>query len=362
MPPFPPNAALADLGDGEALDLGPFRCTSADGEPADSCQTVVHNSAAVYDRRAHLVYLSGGGYRNGMSDALRVFDPRTLAWSEVYPSTPCALMTRDNFDPDAGAWLGGPAGPYPRPVAAETYDQAVMLDVRREYMLFHRDVSPTGTCAAGDVGGRGTVAAYQLDAGRWRFTATPAEALPESSSSFIAAELDPPSGKVLLLADEGLWAFDPSTDAKEQVLGRFSFPLGYGNALVFFPPNGRHYYFDRIERRVLELRLDRTALFRSELLVAYGADAGAYPNGRMPGFAYDEKNQVLVGGIVAGAAWVFDPVTSSFTTVTLRPRSGTQTVGELASQVIVYDPVDNVFLFVADEGLGARTWAFRYKN
>lgn len=362
VPPFAPNPTLASLEDGEAIDLGPFTCQSSEGEPADMCFGVLHDSSAVYDRRAHRVYLTGGGFRNGMSDGMRVFDPTSLTWTEAYASTPCSLMTTANFDADAGAWKQGPSGPYPRPVAAETYDEVVMLDARREYVLFHRDVATTGTCASPDVKGQGTVAIYELDAGTWRFTATPGDVKPESSSSFIAAEFDPPSGKVLLLADEGLWAWDPSTSVKEQVLGRFPFAVGYGNSLVFFPPNGHHYYFDRIQRRVLELRVDRNALFRSEVSLVPSTDGGVFPSSRMPGFAYDEKNQVLIGGIAQGQATVFDPATSTFTTLTLRPRSGTQAIGDLASQIIVYDPVDEVFLFVADEGPTARTWAFRYRK
>lgn len=361
VPPFDPNAALIDLGAGEALDLGPFRCESAEGEPRDACLGVLHDSSLVYDRRAHLMYLTGGGYQLGMSDGLRVFDPRTLAWRDAYPSTPCALMTRDNFDADAGAWRQGPVGPYPRPVAAETYDEVVMLDARREYVLFHRTVSTVGTCASPQVGGQGTVAVYEVDAGTWRFTSTPSDVLPESSSSFVAAEFDPPSGRVFLLADEGLWAWEPSTGVKERVLGRFPFAVGYGNALVYFPPNQRHYYFDRISKRVLELRPERDALFRSEVTIVLENDGG-FPASRMPGFAYDEKHQVLVGGVVAGQARVFDPTTMTFSNLTLRPRSAGQPVGSLASQLIVYDPVNEVFIFVADEGLEARVWAFRYRR
>ena len=309
----------------------------------------------------------GGGHATTFTDALFAFDFQTLTWKELWAPTPCTTtgMGSGNFDRTNGAWRSGAPGPYPRPLSRHTYDLTVYLDTLDEFAILVGPNGDSGSCPPGSSGydfanlGAHT-AHYSFTSGNWQFSATATgDGHPEyTSGEYAAAELDPPSGKVVILGKYGSYVYDPVTRTKTVALDDYNdnafgnADLGYANELVYFPPNQKHYYFDRGTGNVWELTLDRGDFTRSTL--AKVTATGPAPSGSETGYAYDAVNRVIGGGVADNRFYVFDPALKSWQSLAVQGAAP----GSQAFHAIDYDPVDGVFVFVTED---RRTFAYRYK-
>jgi len=97
--------------------------------------------------------------------------------------------------------------------------------------------------------------------------------------------------------------------------------------------------------------LDRTNLARSKLVVP--KVSGSCPPSEC-GFDYDAKNHVIGGGVKDNRFYVFDPAGRAWNSKVIQgARPGTMTFHCLA-----YNPVDDVYVFIANN----QTWAYRWKR
>lgn len=363
---FAANARLTGLGDGTAIDLGDFTCTSP-GAADGSCSRVTDYSGLTYDSTHHQLLMFGGGHSTTMTDSIFAFDLNgTLTWKELYAPTPCAMMVSSNLDAAKGAWLAGTSGPYPRPLSIHSYDLLAWAPVQNEFVLMSR-LFTGGYCntVGNDVGG--PIAHYSLGAGAWSFTSASAV----SSTNIDASEFDPVSGKILLLGRSGLSLYDPAARIRTVFVDTYNGDklkdslgadadfnaLGYANDLVHFPPTDTFYYFVRgAPVGVFALKLNRTnpKLSTLDALVTSGPTSDLED----PGYAYDAKNQLIGGAVKQSTFYAFDPATKAWSSAVIKGGAP----GTLASLAIGYDPVNNVYVFRTDYSSGSKTWAFRWKN
>ncbi len=308
----------------------------------------------------------GGGHATTMTDTLFELDlDGALTWKEAFPPTPCSMMVASNLDPTTGAWKAGTAGPYPRPLAAHTYDLLGYAPVQDEFVMLSRMFNG-GYCSTvgNDVGG--PIAHFHLPTQQWSFsTVTVSNVAIESS------ELDPRSGQFVIFGGTGLGLYDPANRTRVQPVSTYDGQtlknpqgvdqdlshLGYANHLSYFPPNDTFYYFVRgTPVEVWALKLNRADPARStiEKLVTSGPTS---PHAE-PAYDYDAHNHRLGGGVIANTFYEFDPATATWTAHAMQGG----TAGDEASHALGYDPVNNVFVFITDYNSGHHTWAYRLKN
>lgn len=306
------------------------------------------------------MYVFGGGHASTMTDAVQSFDLQdTLEWSDLYEPTPCMDMVEGNVDTALGAWIDGPAGPYPRPVSAHTYDLVGVVPELDEFVLVGRAFTQ-GYCssASNDIGG--PVAHYDLAGNAWEFSADASSG--GFSNGLPGAERDPVSGYFIAISEYGLVAYDPlsrtivADDPTLETSGGETFDqaaaLGYANHMVYFPPDDRMYYFARGSGAVYAVTLDRDDL--SATTVDLVDASGPTSPHQEPGYDYDAHNAIIGGGVTDGVFYAFDPATATWTAENMQGGDpGTQ-----AFHAIAYSPVDNVFVFRTTN----ETWAYRYRN
>lgn len=348
------NPRLVAIPSNTAIDLGRYGCESPAGE-GGHCENITDYSGMVHDPHTHRLFMFGGGHA-GTSGTIRsdvsAFDFTTLTWSSDYAPTSCGDMKVGNIDTTNGAWTS-----TKQPLARHTYDMLVMLDDPPEMLLATSGAVSGETCSGGPAPAgfalQTRIAGYAPTTRKWTYRKTD----PGQWDSFSAAELDPVSGATMILGSYGLWAYDAKADA---FLGSQFDPteLGYANNLVYARKADRMYYFARgAATRVFELALDRAAWTHSTLTELTSVVGPASPE---TGYAYDDVNDVLGGGIVDGQFTAFDPATRSWTTLAMRTDPPGGTIGTLAFHEIAFDPVDGVFLFITDAVSGYHVWAYRF--
>jgi hypothetical protein len=129
--------------------------------------------------------------------------------------------------------------------------------------------------------------------------------------------------------------------------------MGYNNHLVYFPPNGKMYYFQRDTKRTFEITLDR-ADFTKSRIVQLNTTGSPSPH-MEPGYAYDAANQIIGGGVWQNTFYAFNPLTKSWTAQLMQGGAP----GNQAYHAIAYDDVNNVYVFLTE---GKQTYAYRYKT
>jgi hypothetical protein len=358
------HAALAKLPGNTVLDLGPYTCTDVQGEAPGRCRLITDYSGMAFDKKRREFLVFGGGHASTNYDAVNAFSMKTLAWSEKYKPTPCAsIVAPGNFDSEQGAWRSGPGTPYPRPAARHTVDLMVIAEDRDELVLLTW-IEGNGMCSglpkytSYDFRAAARIAHYGLDTHQWTFS----KALPERQ--WPAAEYDPISKKIIMLGLDGLMIYDPVTKVKSTVIdvatrripdekgGYLSHGVfRYNNHMVYFPPNQKMYYFDRFDKRVVEITLDRSNFSNSQFLVLNTTGTPS-PHGE-PGYAYDAANQIIGGAVHDNKFYAFNPAKKSWSEQAVQGGAP----GNQAFHAIGYDDVNNVFIFITAD---RRTWAYRY--
>jgi hypothetical protein len=126
--------------------------------------------------------------------------------------------------------------------------------------------------------------------------------------------------------------------------------------MVYHPPADTFYYFLRgTPVRTFALVLNRDNPAQSTLDEV--ATSGPTSPHQEPGYGYDVKTQTIGGGVKDGMFYSFDPKAATWTSHKIPGSPLTQ-----AYRALVYDPVNNVFVFIADYPSGRHTWAYRFKK
>jgi hypothetical protein len=366
----PVPEAIAKLPANGALDLGNYKWTDTGGH--SNGYLVTDYSGMVYAPGLKSMLVLGGGHASTDYDAVNTFSMRTLNWRELYSATPGSLMTPNNYDKLRGAWLSGPSGPYPRPVARHTLDEMVVVG---DELIVLAGVEGNGVTAGSNwPGGHtgynmttpGRVAHLNLKTLQWTFA-------PDDfgASDYNAAEYDPPSGKVIMLGTRGLFVYDPISKKKTLAINFLSYPgayqvrderdaqlasgaLSYNQNLVYYPPNGRHYYIVSgptpvsTTGAVFELELNRQDFSKSVVRRV----ASAPITGGATKFAYDSRNLLIGGGLSNGVFYAYDPRVRSWAAKNVSgPRS-------IAFMAMDYDAESNAYMLVTPD---RRSWAYRWQ-
>jgi hypothetical protein len=257
----------------------------------------------------------GGGHAATPRTDIDAFDldpprGRPLTWVPLYPSTPAAAMTSVNQDKDRGSWKSSG-----HPMARHSYDMAAVMEVgsRKQFILLS---SLAGTPPG--VGAR--IAHYDLEAKQWAYSAVRAD---DYWYYAAASAVDPVSKRILIVglstdANPGrVWLYDPVTETVATGPG-VPDEVGYGNNLVYFPPNDKFYLMAQgSPTQVYEITIDRTNLSVSSVVLVPGT--GAAPTTDEAGWAYDARNRVIGGGIKDGRFHTYDPLANRWTTSVMVP-------------------------------------------
>ena len=346
------NPMLDDLAPGSALNLGRYECTELPGG-SHPCQTIDDYSRFVYDRAGRQLLWFGGGIHGTSRTDVAVFRLETLRWESAYEPTPCSAQVPENADLMSGAWTS-----TGHPMSRETFDMLVMAENTGELVMLTYN-APSQDCGPWPADAPildqvpGRVAHYAPAAHSWRFSSAVANTWPMDA----AAEYDPETGLVLVLGPQDLWTYDPVSELVEH---RFHFEpgprIGYSAELVYFPPNGRFYYFTRTGF-LFELTLDRSAWENSSIVEITDA-SGDLPAAEAKGWAYDATRGSIGGGVRDSVFWELEPERHVWSATPLQSASGDKP-GNLAFFTLDYAQQPGVFLFFTDYLSGWATWAFR---
>ena len=372
IPVFSQMPALSRLGNNTALDLGPYKCTEI-GEGYNFCSQITDYSGMVYDGARHQMVIFGGGHASTNYNAVNTFKMGALKWVEEYPPTPPNQIVLTNYDTLRGALLtGSGGGPYPRPAARHTVD---LMQIVGDELILLSGVEGNGKTKqfAAAPGGYTSlelvsparICHYNFLTRQWTFTNV------QGITDWSASEVDPTSGKIVVLGQGHLSIYDATWKTLRSYIDFSTYAglrhlvdeagalvpnvLEINANLVYFPPKDRFYYFRYHNGEVYELTLDRADPSRS-MVVNLSTRGTPPPDGEV-GYAYDSKNQIIGGAIVNSAFYAFDPETKVWSRAVIEGgRPGT-----MKFHAIAYDPINNVFTFLATDGGGAtRTWAYRY--
>jgi hypothetical protein len=313
-----------------------------EGEGQGSANRVTDYSGMTYDEHNHRLLMFGGGHATTFTDTIYAFSFETLQWKALYKPTPQKFYKPENMD--KGFWKSGGEGPYPRPIGRHTYDLLIVPDHRKEFLLLRDGCGPSGVAPGiGYFGGAG--GAYDFATGKW-------EQFPVPFGSYGAvAEYDPVSKKIIGVAGQKIFLFDTDSRKTQVILDDISDKhkvTGYSGTLVYYPPDQKMYAIPST-MAVWSLTLDR-ADFRKSKIDKITTTGDAAPASECA-FAYDAARKVFGGGINANKFYNFDPSKSAWSTEEIK---GAQP-GSMTFHCLSYDPVDNVYIFIA----GVHTYAYR---
>jgi hypothetical protein len=343
----PTHPILTAIPPNTARDLGPYTSDPLCGVPIG----VTDYSRFTYDPVRHQLLMFGGGHATTPRTDVDVFSFSTLTWTSAYPPTPESQLVFSNYDPSLARWIS-----TGHPIARHTYDQLVLDPGTGDLVMLAR--GHAGAYCTGDWGWEsGRVGHYDHETRAWSFSPT-ADNTYGSGDPYPAAEYDPVSGLIVVVAREGLWTYDPATRARVERLS-YSLDMGYANNLVYFPPNQRMYYIARgSPTRVFEVVLDRANWSAST--VTELVTTGDVFDSEESGFAYDSWNHVIGGGVSGGVFRAFDPATRRWSSAAMTIQGTGGPIGTQAFHALDFDPVDGVFLFLTGYDDGSRMWAYRY--
>jgi Kelch motif len=336
------NPRFGALKANTVMDLGRFNWKRPAGEPRIG--RVTDYSGMTYDMHNHRILLFGGGHSTTWTDTIYVFDFKTLKWSCLYEPTAHKFYKKDNMD--RSWWKAGPSGPYPRPVGRHTYDLLIVPDDRPEFHMLRTGTGPSSAARGfGYIGGGGGV--FNFKTGKWKL-------LSNNFGGYGAvAEYHPGAKMIIGQSKQDITAMDPATGKCTKIRRDIQDKQkvsGYSGSMIYFPPDGKLYVIPS-KMYVWTLALDLKNLKQSKIekLKTTGQPGKA----RESSFVYDSKNKLLGGGVSNNKFYVFDPVKKEWQNKTVTGGAP----GTLTFHNIIYNPVDNVYIFIAKD----KTWAYRWK-
>lgn len=343
-----------DVAPGSARSLGSYQCDGPEGDLL--CRTITDFSGFVLDGNNRKLLLFGGGAGATFRDDIDAFDLDRLLWEPLYQPTGCKAMQLENLDADAGRWISSG-----HPYARHTFDLTTFIPNTNEFLLAAGSGGASyPSCEAGPATYPfGRIGHFDMDQGVWAFGAKmDRQSWPTSGS----CEYDPVSGLVIF-ADYGVFSgYDPITQQITRYRA-YPGPRSYDGHMVYFPPNGNMYYFQRAgaetdgEVRVFEITLDRDNLANSRFEML-GDITGAPPRvTKTTGYAYDWEHQLIGGALVDGVFYAFDPIARVWMHEPIQPEAPGPAPGNLLFHHIDYDPAEKVFILI-DEA--RETWLLRF--
>jgi hypothetical protein len=368
------NPVLDTLPDNTCLDLGLYGggvCQDRTG--VSNCYAITDFSGFVYDSDRQLMLMMGGGHASTARTDVDAFSFDSLKWSSEAPTTPCSDQIESNMDPD-GHWIT-----TGQPYSAHTYDKLAycpnvkkMAWVHNYYNDSHQPTAVNSCIAAnfpdGFIPGTDTKGhVYDCQTQTWAPTQGHA-ILPGGSGEYGASEYDPVSGRVIYVSQYSFYTYDPVEDSLVKHSSWVNPNVRTAGELVYFPPNDKFYYFstyacDTI--KIVEIALDRSHWENISLTTLDDVQGDLSYNMVETGYAYDSVNQVIGGGFRNDSFFVFDPVANTYSGMAMNMDSTATSFANQQFHCIDYDPVNNVFVFIAaPEGKKwlNRTYAYRYKR
>ncbi len=345
-----PNPRLEHLKDGEALDLGPYSCSTR--APELNCETIFDYSRINYDPvNGRFLAFGGGHAATGRTD-IDSFDLDSLSWNSVYPSMKCVDIESGRVD-KSGFHVASM-----HPLARHTYDQTVVADInsKKSLVMFSTEAF-RGHCHPYKAQ-ISAIAFFSLDKAVGHWTYSKEHSMPWGYSG--AAEFDPLSGMIVLTGGQsaGMWIYDPHKDeivAKIDTVAR----AAPSSNLIYVPFVDKMFLLDRKTMQIRAYRLDRSNWTKTKetVVVAKNAPLEAFRN-----LAYDSRNRVF-GGIHKGVFHAFDPATEQWSAHPIYSRSQwDKTLVNVRHHAIDYDPLNNVFVLISGKPGSLRTWAYRFKS
>jgi hypothetical protein len=339
------NSKLAGLADNTAIELGALKLESPEGEGEGSANRVTDYSGMTYDPHNHRILMFGGGHATTFTDTIYSFDFGTLAWSSLYKPTPSKFYKPENLD--NSFWKSGGEGPYPRPIGRHTYDLLIVPDHRKEFLLLRTGCGPSSVAPGiGYFGGGG--GAYDFATGKWERFDNP------FGGYGAVSEYDPISKMVIGQAGQGLFMFDCETRKTVKILDDIADKFkvsAYSGTLVYCPIDQCMYGIPD-KKDIWKLELDRQSFNKSKITKL--TPGGEKPPESECAFVWDPVNKVIAGGVKDNKFYMYDPAKNEWSSKEIQgAKPGTMTFHCLS-----YDPVDNVYIFIA----GVKTWAFRLKK
>lgn len=362
------NTLLDTIAEGSALDLGQYECREESGY--DNCGTISDFGGFVYDSQQQQMLMFGGGHSATSRNDVAVFGLDSLAWNSAYPPNPCSSITADNYHPH-GEWKD-----TGYPISLHTYDGLIYFPNTNNLFVAGNYAEGQGARAANaclqwalEPGGDTRAHLYDPIARTWRASSV--------GPLGQAAELDPTSGRGVIVTDSALFVYDAESDTVETFSGPASNGWQGDGSLTYVPGNDRFYYISTYDWRVgscpdltpplvIEISIDRESksYTRTNLAPTMGGempDFGCGGSGER-GFAFDPKNGELVT-VRNGAAYAFDPLTQQWRVAAINSISEDGLSIEQRFFGIAYDPTNEVFIVHGGANNNLRTWAYRhYRN
>ncbi len=358
--PFEPNPILAAIPDNTALDLGSYECEDRMPQIALGCDGIFDFSRINYDPGSHRIIAFGGGHSASGRTDLDTFDLDALTWASLYPSMSCEEVEEGDTDPRGFHLSTG------HPAARHSYDQNVIGEVDGVLsLLMFSSEGFSGFCHPENVK-MNSVARRSLedDAAPWEYRPEFKGGRPPWHYAG-SAEFDPVSAMVILMgASAGagphyLWVYDPSTG--DVVHSQSIEVVGIHSQLHYDPAGDRMIilFEDGESISSKEIRLNRADWTKSTVqdLVTGGVAPGS-----ARASAYDTRNRILGTFGAPGVFSALDLATDTWSSQAVELQTDDPGVAlEMATAFALdYDPINNVFLFIAGQGGSERTWAYRY--
>jgi hypothetical protein len=361
---FTRNPVLDALPDNTALDLGRYECRSRLPQIPDVCETITDFSRLIYDPYQHRGLMFGGGHSATGRTDVDVFSFDSLSWNSLYASMSCSEVAQGDIDPRGFHRKTG------HPTARHTYDMMTVVDdgncAGRLVLVAQRGTS-AGVCHRYD---NPIIANSFLpltaEAKSWTHGAPMLPHPPWLVAN--AAEFDPSSGTIVIAGtgapSGGLWVYDLQLEKVRAHIPSRDLEEIHSN-LILDPVTGIMYFIRWAKpgktTSVWKIELDRSDWKKTKITPV--PPAGNLPPRGLKGFAYDSAHRVIGGAVTAGKFYVFDPITDTWSAEQMNVRSKDgATPGSMTALMLDYDPVNNVFLFIADGPKGRRTWAYRYRK
>jgi len=352
-------------------------------------RSITDYSGFHYCPLADAMLLFGGGHAATPEDVVLRFSLSSLSWAADYPTTPKSLMltptSGDSLDMSAKYpsiepgdpgwpkyltagkfWQVPGQVPAIRPISRHTYTGFVWSSAIRRMVL---TMGNNGTCYGfPNTTTGGNMAEYDPVTRTWQDTG---EAGGPSAAAWCE---DPVSGVLLVHLESFFAAYDPRT---RRYAGRIALNkkipyFGYAGNLVYYPPTDKFYYFARdIDAAIGYSHVWEYGLDRSRWLPVYTKPTAnslygfpmetnwhpPAPGSKEAGYAYDAKNELIVGAVMRNVVCAFKPTGNNTGVWYQQEAPG---AAPTISYCQAYAPGLDAHFTLARASGGVRTFAIRW--
>jgi hypothetical protein len=337
----------------------PFFCVDVGAFPG---QDVTDQSGLLYDPIRRQLIIFGGGHAAAWEDAPLRMPIDTLTWEWCYTPMPLEtmnvldgegklanLMYPQKFWKRAEAGLGAPAR---SPVSRHSYTGWLWSHaINKALMLGYNNAKPYPLPQ--DVVG-GYAGEFEPATNEWSI-------IPMQMDWRHMYVEDPVSQRIITLWSNGVRTYDPATQVLSAAKGGSMPFVQYGLILRYYPPNDKFYFF-RFNPSdtpngpaTYEITIDRTTWTPTWTLLE--TNYHPQPRWQGTGLEYDSTNELLVGWMQGGYMYGFRPTTAGKGEWLWHPIP---TLSTPAAYTQAYVEEINTHFIITGNGVGDRTWAFRW--